>query len=261
MRLVVTQAAPGGGLNTTVIETAPGGSWVCAPSPIVFNHLFDGETYNASGEQAGWDAPGFRPVTPWVPAPPRAPNVSAITTAGAPMRVMADARPTAVVPRTSSAPVISGGAFLKSTVSPDVWWVANTSDSRNYVTQCSPCAGVDACAALHIVPAAVINALSVGPNFTCAMLPRVSTTYYRFDLGRNMAGYCTLELPGGAVPGTAVTLAHGEILNDAGDVDNTFGASVPPRTCDVNVINCACICCVCCCRGWLLLIVVMRRRR
>jgi hypothetical protein len=55
-----------------------------------------------------------------------------------------------------------------------------------------------------------------------------------------MAGVCTLALPTvGVSAGTTLTLAHGEILDDSGNVENTFGASSPPRTCNVNVINCA----------------------
>ena len=146
--------------------------------------------------------------------------------------------PVSVTDRTTSRPVIADGIFVKSDASPDVWWVHNGSSVRNFVTVCTPCDGVDACGALVTVSQAYIDSLTRGANFTCAMLPSVNTSVFLFDVARNMAGFCTLHLPS-APAGTVLTLAHGEILTSGGDLDNTFGASSPPRTCAVNVINCA----------------------
>ncbi|MDR7118787.1 family 78 glycoside hydrolase catalytic domain [Caulobacter sp. BE254] len=36
-----------------------GEGWRLAPSPVVLSEIYDGETYDARLEQAGWDAPGF----------------------------------------------------------------------------------------------------------------------------------------------------------------------------------------------------------
>ena len=59
-----------------------------------------------------------------------------------------------------------------------------------------------------------------------------------FDLGRNMAGFCTLAVPA-APAGSQLALVHGEILTAAGAVDNTYGTSSPERQCGVNQGNCA----------------------
>jgi alpha-L-rhamnosidase len=50
----------------TRIQT-DGQGWRLASSPIVLSEIYDGETYDARLEQAGWDAPGFDD-TAWPPA-------------------------------------------------------------------------------------------------------------------------------------------------------------------------------------------------
>ncbi len=40
------------------------GSWRCAPSPVLADDIYDGETYDARLEQPGWDSPGF-PQESW----------------------------------------------------------------------------------------------------------------------------------------------------------------------------------------------------
>lgn len=44
------------GATTTIISD---GSWTCAPGPITFNSIRQGETYDARREQPGWAEPGF----------------------------------------------------------------------------------------------------------------------------------------------------------------------------------------------------------
>lgn len=83
-----------------------------------------------------------------------------------------------------------------------------------------------------------VQALTQGLDFSCDMLPQQRSDVFVFDLARNMAGFCSLRLPP-APSGTTVSLVHAEILDDSGRVHNTFGASEPPRTCRVDVINCA----------------------
>lgn len=34
-------------------------SWKCAPSPVLFSEIYDGEIYDAAKEQPGWNEPGF----------------------------------------------------------------------------------------------------------------------------------------------------------------------------------------------------------
>lgn len=229
------------GANVTAVVTDTSGAWTCAPSPIVYQHLFNGELYNASLEQPGWDEPGFAPTLPWISAPSRSPNVSLVSPAPPPISVMADVVPVNVTAGSGSQPVIAGGEFVIAAdgSSPDVWWWANGTSVRNFVTECTPCTGVDACGALVRVPAAVINGLAKGANFSCAMLPTVNSTVTIFDLGRNMAGFCSLALPSTAPPGTLLSLVHGEILGPDGSVENTFGTSSPTRACSPGQLNCA----------------------
>lgn len=235
--LSIAQKLPDGSLNITYITTNT--DWQCSPSPIVFNHLFGGETYNESLSQPGWDAPGFVPVIPWTPVTTRQPNVSEISTGGAPIRIIANVTPSNVSPKSGSVPYIGGGLFVKCDANVDVFWVKTDSGVKNFVTECSPCSGIDACGNLNTVTCDYINQLTTGSNFSCSMLPVTNYSVTVFDFARNMAGFCTLKVPAGLPSGTTLTLVHGEILNDQGDVDNTFGASSPPRTCPVNVINCA----------------------
>ena len=239
LHVAILQSTADGRDNVTIVSTATPG-WQCAPSPITFNHLFGGETYNASLHQRGWDSPGFAPAVPWAAATPRspAPAVAQVTTAGAPIRIMANVTPASVTAHTSSQPVVGNGLFVKSDASPDVWWVPSANTTKNFVTVCTPCEGLDACALLVPVSQQFIDGLAQGANFSCGMLPVVNSSVFIFDLSRNMAGFCSLRTPP-APAGTVLTLAHGEILSTTGDVKNTFGASAPPRSCPVNVINCA----------------------
>ena len=238
LRLVITQA----GGNTTVLQTDASGAWECAPSPITFQHLFHGESYNASLEQAGWDAPGFAPLAPWAPAPLRAPNATLLSTGVPPIRNAAAVAPLSLRQAPGGAPYIAGGKFViaSSGGDPEVYWWADNTTTKNPVAFCSMC-GLEVCGALVPEPPAVLAALTLGPNFTCSQLPAGPGAWV-FDLGRNMAGVCSLSLPGpgAAAPGSTLTLVHGEILTGAGGaVHNTFGTSGTSRGCPVNTINCA----------------------
>jgi len=231
--IMITQANG----NRTTITTST--DWECSPSPIVFNHLFGGESYNGSLDQPGWNEPNFSPLVPWTSAPLRFPNVSLVSTGGpTPIQIMNNVSAISITTG-PGIPVISGGEFVKSDSSPNVWWVANNSNIKNFVTVCQPCPAINACANLNTVTEAYIDSLTQGANFSCSMLPNAtSNSPYIFDFQRNMAGFCTLTLPP-APQNTMITIVHGEILDPSGNVDNTFGASSPPRTCNVNVINCA----------------------
>jgi hypothetical protein len=224
------------GSNTTVIATDPA-SWTCAPSPITFNSLFGGETFNASVDQPGWDAPGFRPTAPWVQAPARSPVVALVSPAPAPIRVMANVTPTDIFAFNTTQPVVSGGRFVMGSP-PNIYWVKDNSGTKNLVVTCSPCAAADACGTYVQVSQSYIDSLADGANFTCAMLPATVKTTWIADLGRNMAGFCTFTLPP-AAPGSVVSFVHGEIRGPDGSVENTFGASAPPRQCPIGQINCA----------------------
>lgn len=230
LRLNITQA-------TVTNDVASSAAWLVAPAPITFDHLFDGETYNSSLDQPGWNAPGFTPLTPWAPCTIVQPNVSAITGWDSGIVVVEDRYPSSVTPG-PGAPVVAGGQFVKSDSSPDIWWVANATSIRNHVDECSPCDSVPACNLYVIVAQSYIDSLTIGPNFTCAMLPAGNSSSYVFDLGRNMAGFCTVTLPP-APAGTVVALVHGEILTTSGAVDNTYGSSVPVRSCNPGQFNCA----------------------
>ncbi len=179
LRLVITQE----GGNTTVLTTGTDG-WTCAPSAIVFNHLFGGETYDASVDQPGWDAPGFANASAWAPAPLASPNVSIVSTGGAPpIRIMADVTPISVQSG-GATPVIAGGIFAKCDASQNVWWVPDANTTKNFVVVCQPCPSVPACSNLVDVPCAFLDGLTQGANFSCSMLPNsTANSPWVFDLG------------------------------------------------------------------------------
>ena len=232
--LGITQA----GGNLTRVQSSE--KWECAPSPIVFNHLFDGESYNASLDQAGWDEPGFTPSLPWVPVTIQHPNVSALSSGVPPIQTQANITPLSVTQLGGGGtPYIGNGEFIIAPSSPNVYWWANGTTVKNFLSQCTPCPGIDACGNLHSVTDSFMASLATGVNFTCAMLPTINTSSFVFDLGRNMAGVCSLALPPELPPGTTLTLVHGEILTQSGSVLNTYGTSGVHRGCAENIINCA----------------------
>lgn len=100
---------------------------------------------------------------------------------------------------------------------PDIWWVSYnyTSNStatnitgptiRNHLDACQPCDDVDGCSNYVSVPQSYIDSLTIGSNFTCAMLPIANGTNYTiFDLGRNMAGFCSMNSLPPAPQGTTM---------------------------------------------------------
>ncbi len=71
-----------------------------------------------------------------------------------------------------------------------------------------------------------------GPTFSCGMLPQQRRAVFVFDVARNMAGFCSLRLPRAPI-GTVISLVHAEILDEDGQVHNTYGAGrqpLPPKT-------------------------------
>ena len=241
VRVIIEQE----GGNVTTVDSSVTWPWICAPSETTYNSLFGGETIDERLAQPGWDSPGFVPGPNWSPAR-RPTNLTVAILSAAPpaMRIIANITPSSVSARnTSSIYNVSGGAFLKSDTNPDVWWVLGWPSAplfRFFVTVCQPCAEVNACGMLIDVSESVIDAIPVAStNFTCAQLPSVNTTVFQFDLGKNMAGFCTLALPPLLKAGDSLSLVHGEILNKEGAVDNTFGSSNGIRNCPVPGINCA----------------------
>lgn len=66
-------------------------------SPIVYDDLYLGETFNASMEQHGWDLPGFSPPVAWAPAATMHPLVGGMRQAiGPPMTLTAGMVPVSV---------------------------------------------------------------------------------------------------------------------------------------------------------------------
>ena len=236
------------GGNVTILDgTAPG--WECAPSPISFNSLFGGETYDARLEARGWDRPGFLPPAgPWPPAPRLRNATVAVFSFGPPaMAVIADVPPVSVAYFGGGAtpyvpPPSAKGMFVKSNDDVNVWWaVTDPSPQKWFVSACSPCSGVDACGSLIPETDAWINALPTAPvNFSCSLLPVKGMGAWQFDMGKNMAGFCTLTVPPGLAENSSLALVHGEILDPSGKVDNTFGSSDGTRRCPApSGINCA----------------------
>jgi alpha-L-rhamnosidase len=57
-----------GGGNVTRLATAPGGAWAAANTSVLYEHLWNGELFDARLEQAGWAAPGFANASAWARA-------------------------------------------------------------------------------------------------------------------------------------------------------------------------------------------------
>eukprot|EP00759_Apiculatamorpha_spiralis_P047217 PhF_6_TR43008/c0_g1_i1/m.65712/K05989/ramA; alpha-L-rhamnosidase len=152
------------------VTTTTSTTWLGATHPsITFDSFFNGETYNASLEEPGWNMPDFQPTHAWGPIKSIRTNTTQISTYDVPVRKQS-------VPRTATSIKQAG----------DRSWV--------------------------------------------------------FDFGTNMAGACTLKLPQpypASAYGTSIWMVHTEILFPNGTVQNTYGASVPPRSCDSQTINCA----------------------
>jgi alpha-L-rhamnosidase len=71
LRLRLHAVLDDGSSFDVVTSGAGGGAWLASAGPVVFDSLYDGETYNATLEQDGWSSPGFDPASaprPWVPA-------------------------------------------------------------------------------------------------------------------------------------------------------------------------------------------------
>ncbi|MFC2124701.1 family 78 glycoside hydrolase catalytic domain [Bacteroidota bacterium] len=71
-------------------------TWKCAPGPIIFNQVRQGETYDANMEQAGWDEPGFDD-SGWFPIRKvRGPEGSLITQTNQPSKIMKELPPVSI---------------------------------------------------------------------------------------------------------------------------------------------------------------------
>jgi alpha-L-rhamnosidase len=64
------------GGNVTTIGSSPS-TFTGTSGPVLFEHLYHGETFDARLDEVGWDKPNFQPEQPWAPAQ-LMPNVSAI---------------------------------------------------------------------------------------------------------------------------------------------------------------------------------------
>lgn len=49
---------------TTLVSDA---AWTGSNGPIIYQHLYNGELYDARQAQDGWDRPGFQPAVSWLP--------------------------------------------------------------------------------------------------------------------------------------------------------------------------------------------------
>ena len=146
-----------------------GAQWRGAQSPILADHLYNGETVDGQLEaaQAGWATAGWAPGPSWAPAAVRARAPTAALSAHTMPAVAAWEAPRAPLSVTPLA--APAGAFV-------------------------------------------------------------------FDLGINIAGRCTLTLPGPTPAGAHVTLLHGETLHANGSVLVGFAC---PCACCADGGNCA----------------------
>lgn len=67
------------------VATGPG--WAVAGSPITSATIYDGETYDARRERAGWSRADYRPDRDWSPAVPAEPATAALVAATVPPSV------------------------------------------------------------------------------------------------------------------------------------------------------------------------------
>jgi hypothetical protein len=86
--------------------------WRAHVGPITFNTIYGGEDYDARLEQAGWDAPGFKPATPWDAAQPTAGpggQLRGTTAAAPPLRAIETLKPVRVNDLATTVSVVDMG--------------------------------------------------------------------------------------------------------------------------------------------------------
>lgn len=100
--------------TTEVVATDT--TWRAAPSPIVTSGLYDGETYDARDERAGWSLPGFDD-TGWERVQLRRRDPATIVAPTAPpVRVVEDVAPVAVLTTPSGRRILDFGQNLVGVV-------------------------------------------------------------------------------------------------------------------------------------------------
>ncbi len=76
-----------------------------------------------------------------------------------------------------------------------------------------------------------LKSSSIMPNikqvemFTAQNITKLADNIYVFDFGQNVAGYCTLKLPGNNLRGYNITLIHSEEINQSGYVVQLYSDS------------------------------------
>lgn len=84
-------------------------SWLTAPSPLLANDMYDGETYDAHMEQSGWDTYGFD-ASAWTPAAPAEPPEGGFAKGEQPpLKTFEPLRPVRIVPGAGGAVVYDFG--------------------------------------------------------------------------------------------------------------------------------------------------------
>ncbi|MCL1786697.1 MAG: glycoside hydrolase family 78 protein, partial [Defluviitaleaceae bacterium] len=94
--------------TTEVINTDE--SWLCAPSPLLFDNMYDGVIYDATEEIEGWSSPGLD-ETNWLPAQHRHPHeLGALTERLSPaVKCMEEVTPIAVLTTPAGETVLDMG--------------------------------------------------------------------------------------------------------------------------------------------------------
>ena len=101
--------------------------------------------------------------------------------------------------------------------------------------------GVSPCANAKTVAPADVAALQNGTEFDCSMVPGGGGggTKWVFDMGDNLAGFATLQLPRSAfVANQPVSLKYAEVLEADGSVQMAWCNGQGPA-CHCSGINCA----------------------
>eukprot|EP01121_Diplochlamys_sp_Union-15-3_P008766 TRINITY_DN2343_c0_g1_i1.p1 TRINITY_DN2343_c0_g1~~TRINITY_DN2343_c0_g1_i1.p1 ORF type:complete len:716 (+),score=129.67 TRINITY_DN2343_c0_g1_i1:81-2228(+) len=134
------------GTDSEVVSDA---AWRGTQGPIVFNHLYHGEIYDARLEQPGWSSPNFKNESNWSLVSVMSPDVGALSSRMMPgIRIVSKLKPRSIL--------------------------------------------------------------------------RLDDGSWVIDIGKNIAGFCSLTVPSKTPAGTNITLYHGELLFPNNTVQNQF---------------------------------------
>lgn len=193
-------------------------SWMTSPTPLVAEHLYHGETYDARLELAGWDTVGHAPLTNWSAAkviePPLGKSAALSPRLFPPIRVVEVVMPVNVTQLDCKQP--SGPPPRPTPPCIDGWWQSGAVCEQMCVNNAQ---GRDSSGRCLCGQASPNVSCSSGLNCEHGVCSpgwnaNVSTSWM-FDLGNNFAGVPRVTLPTGVRAGHVMTLAVTEYPAEA----------------------------------------------